>query len=424
MREAFEQAIVDNPDDPSSYAAYGDWLAEQGDPRGEFIQVQLALGDPACRDSQRKEMQAREGELLAAHQEEWLGPLAAFLPPGGMGPEIAEHLASVGPPPVRFVRGLLHTLHLDVLTVPFARTLRDAPQTRLLRELIIERLNPEDEEPYEPGEDVPADIRISESPGIYPLLGPVSFPCLRHLRIGDERDMEAHWPDRYISHYVYFCAPLAGLIEKMPRLEELHLLCKEYDPAPLCSLKTLSHLRVLRIYHLGARRPSAHRGYYYPYPLHRLAANPALQNLTHLLLHPHQEESGLDENYQPLRQSFLPLEEVQSLLASGHLKKLTHLQLRLSDMGDEGCRAIVESGILRRLKWLDLRYGCITDEGAHLLAGCADLNNLDYLDVGRNALTQDGINALEASGINLRADDQLTPEELAERVYLLEGDIE
>jgi uncharacterized protein (TIGR02996 family) len=59
MREAFEQAIVDNPEAASS-AAYGDWLAGQGDPRGQFIQVPLALEDPACRGKRRREMQARE----------------------------------------------------------------------------------------------------------------------------------------------------------------------------------------------------------------------------------------------------------------------------------------------------------------------------------------------------------------------------
>ena len=45
MREAFEQAILDNPNDLASYSAYSDWLQEQGDPRGEFIRVQLALED-------------------------------------------------------------------------------------------------------------------------------------------------------------------------------------------------------------------------------------------------------------------------------------------------------------------------------------------------------------------------------------------
>ena len=54
----------------------------------------------------------------------------------------------------------------------------------------------------------------------------------------------------------------------------------------------------------------------------------ALANLTHLLFHPHHEETG---------RSFLPLEQVRALLTSKCLTSLTHLQLRLSDLGDDGC---------------------------------------------------------------------------------------
>jgi uncharacterized protein (TIGR02996 family) len=39
VRETFEQAILDEPDDRTHYAAYADWLTEQGDPWGEFISV-------------------------------------------------------------------------------------------------------------------------------------------------------------------------------------------------------------------------------------------------------------------------------------------------------------------------------------------------------------------------------------------------
>ncbi len=38
MREAFERALVDNPDERATSSAYADWLQEQGDPRGEFSQ--------------------------------------------------------------------------------------------------------------------------------------------------------------------------------------------------------------------------------------------------------------------------------------------------------------------------------------------------------------------------------------------------
>jgi uncharacterized protein (TIGR02996 family) len=42
-RAALETALFDHPDDLATHMAYADLLREQGDPRGEFIQVQLAL---------------------------------------------------------------------------------------------------------------------------------------------------------------------------------------------------------------------------------------------------------------------------------------------------------------------------------------------------------------------------------------------
>jgi uncharacterized protein (TIGR02996 family) len=424
MREAFEQAIEEDPDERSNYAAFGDWLSERGDPQGEFIAVQLTLEDPACRGNHRQDLEVRERELLTAHQEEWLGPLAPFLAPGGMSPDVAEDLATMGSPPCLFVRGFLHTLHVGVLTVPLARALRDAPQTRFLRHLVIEGLLDEEEhEGTAPGDNLPADLDPDAAAGIYPLLGRDSFPCLRHLRIGNEVEMDPHWPDRSIAHYVYVQAPLAPLLSKMPRLEELHLLCKDYDVAPIFSLPTLTRLRVLRLYHLGQEGADREARDPYAYPLEVLAGNKAFGNLTHLLFHPHCEEvmSRLPSQSGG-HLSFLPIEQVQALLGSPHLTNLTHLQLRLSDMGDAGCRALVESGILRRLKWLDLRYGCIGDGGARILAACADLMNLEHLDLGRNALTEEGIAVLAATGVRLRAEDQLTTEELREGHYLYEGD--
>src|SRR5436190_22265883 len=42
-RRALEQALAEDPDDLAAHSAYADLLVELGDPRGEFIQVQLAL---------------------------------------------------------------------------------------------------------------------------------------------------------------------------------------------------------------------------------------------------------------------------------------------------------------------------------------------------------------------------------------------
>src|SRR4051812_45719564 len=66
-REALEAAVRANPDDRAAHAALADYLIEQGDPRGEFIQVQLALEDESLSAARRKELKAHEKALLKRH---------------------------------------------------------------------------------------------------------------------------------------------------------------------------------------------------------------------------------------------------------------------------------------------------------------------------------------------------------------------
>src|SRR5829696_347512 len=70
LRELLEAALVADPDDLAAHAAYADLLMEEGDPRGEFIHVQLALEDESKK--------ARERELLDVHERAWLGELAPY----------------------------------------------------------------------------------------------------------------------------------------------------------------------------------------------------------------------------------------------------------------------------------------------------------------------------------------------------------
>jgi uncharacterized protein (TIGR02996 family) len=111
-----ERALLDDPDDLAAHAAYADWLGEQGDPRGEFIQIQLALEDPDREAKGRKALQRREKELLEAHAAEWLGGLADFL----LGDEGI---------PFQFARGWLDSIRVPELSVAFARALVRTPPT-------------------------------------------------------------------------------------------------------------------------------------------------------------------------------------------------------------------------------------------------------------------------------------------------------
>src|SRR5215216_3334791 len=76
---AFLAAIRDRPDDDLPRLVYADYLDERGDPRGEFIRLQVERPTLAADDPRRFELLAREQELVRAHEEEWLGPLAEIV---------------------------------------------------------------------------------------------------------------------------------------------------------------------------------------------------------------------------------------------------------------------------------------------------------------------------------------------------------
>jgi uncharacterized protein (TIGR02996 family) len=71
LRESLEEAIVENPDDLASHMAYADYLTEQGDPRGDFIRVQLALEDERKPPAEREKLRQQEAQLLKARRPGW-----------------------------------------------------------------------------------------------------------------------------------------------------------------------------------------------------------------------------------------------------------------------------------------------------------------------------------------------------------------
>jgi len=73
--ESFMRAIIDNPADDHLRLVYADWLEERGDPRGEFIRIQMELEQPSLDERGRLSLVIREKELLALHGKSWSGPL-------------------------------------------------------------------------------------------------------------------------------------------------------------------------------------------------------------------------------------------------------------------------------------------------------------------------------------------------------------
>jgi hypothetical protein len=378
---------------------------EQGEPRGELIQVQLALEDPKLKAPERKKFQAREKELLEKHRAEWVGDWADKV--SSHGPEGRGQLDLPGPKPFRFVRGVLTEVTIDALTLACARAINAAPQLRLVRKLAVGGFAYEEPGTYDEGDDTAgAEDNYEPSGALFP-----KWPYFANLR-----SFQFGWTsDEEYGDFCHFQCHLDGnkivnLVQKMTLLEELYLFAHAVDCKKLFGLR-LPNLRVLQVYH-------SHDA-----PLEKLAANPTMTNLTHLLIHPHALEPG-DEPY-------IDLKDLKALVKSPHLPSLAHLRLRLAGFGDKGVEEIVQSGVLQRLKTLDLRHGRVSDEGAKLLAGCPDARGLELLDLSRNELTAEGIKALRALGLPaVRTEHQhestadLGPEELAESEVFMEADYE
>ena len=377
--EAFEQALTANPHDLSSASGYADYLYEQGDPRGEFMQVQIALEDESLPATARKKLRAREQQLLKKHEKEWVGDWAELFP-APTETEGRGQINHTGGRKYEFKRGLLTTVHFGELTVAAARAFVKAPQVRFVRELFIGYQDYEEE--FEEGPDIPEDADEEEA---------AQHVLLRWPFLRNTRRFQFGWvADEVYEDFCNFQCHLQGdrlydFVKQMPNVEEL-LVFAHFENMEKLSDLPMPQLRVLQLYHGTS------------YPLTRLAKNATLRNLTHLLCHPHALESR-DEPY-------IRLADLRAVCRSPHLTSLTHLRLRLTDFGDKGAKEIVESGILKRLKVLDLRHGCMTDKGAELLAACPDLRNLEQLDLSRNALKDIGIAALRATKIPVNLDHQ------------------
>jgi uncharacterized protein (TIGR02996 family) len=355
-RQVLEEALAADPDDRAAHAAYADLLQEEGDPRGEFISVQLTLEDESKPPQERERLRRREQEILAAHERAWLGELARFVLN-----RRGERRRGGSVPQLSWARGRLDAVRVPHLTDELAEALAHAPAARTLRHL-----------------------EVWGSLDAERLSGAAFLATLRNFQLGWAVDPDP--PNcRYTSGGGSLDEHTVRLIGRLPRLEELRLYCPDSDADLLFGLKTLVNLRVLYLFHL------------WNYPLEKLAANPAFARLEVLFCHPREPVRGSGEPPEP----WLGLEHLRAVVRSPHLKNLSHLHLRLCGAGDAGCREIVASGVLKRLRVLDLRHGPITDAGVRALAGCPDLKNLELLDLSGNLLTEAGARRLQAVGFQV-----------------------
>src|SRR5262245_16421863 len=72
---SFLDELKQNPDDDALRLIFADWLMEQGDPRGEFIRLQVECARLPLDDPRLAILEQREIELRETHRHAWFGPL-------------------------------------------------------------------------------------------------------------------------------------------------------------------------------------------------------------------------------------------------------------------------------------------------------------------------------------------------------------
>ncbi|MGL6077027.1 MAG: TIGR02996 domain-containing protein [Fimbriiglobus sp.] len=379
-QDAFEKTLMLHPEDRTAWSAYADYLTEKGEPRGEFMMVQLALEDENIPKPEREALKAREKELLAAHEREWLGNLVPYTL-DYVKPEQSWR----GDAQLKYVftRGWITELTIERISVNISRACVKNPNLRFLQALHIH--GQEYDESFEPGPDVPESAYESLR-GYHAL---TLFPYLANLRkfhLGYPYSSVSGSEPYSDGGRCHTYGELADqLVQQMPKIEELVLLAHNVDTRTLFALP-MPNLRFLQVDH-SVR-----------YPLDILAANKNITKLTHLICWPHALEYGdrgdeVDDG-QPGERAYIRLKHLQAVCAA-NWPDLTFLRLRIADFGDEGAGVIVNSGILKRLKHLDLEHGCITEAGALLLSNSPDLKNLESLNLNDNAIQGIGSEAIK-----------------------------
>jgi len=74
---AFLREAKENPDDDAPRFILADWLEDRGDPRGEFVRLQVEAARRESEGDDARELFVQAGALYQLHSAEWLGNIAS-----------------------------------------------------------------------------------------------------------------------------------------------------------------------------------------------------------------------------------------------------------------------------------------------------------------------------------------------------------
>jgi uncharacterized protein (TIGR02996 family) len=401
----FLEDIRAHPDEDTPRLILADWLDDYGDDtdqaRAELIRVQCALARPRRSPAALRQ---REGELLAEHAANWLGPLAAlveqFCFDRGMlrlvvhghrcfSPDLAE-LASTE------TYAWVESLTLVQLTGAAVHRLVQLPILAGVRSLTVD------------------DARLGDQ-GLSLLATSSHLGQLRELHLGNCNLRDAglcalarsdrlgrlenlDLPRNHIRNAV-------AALAQSPHLPALTRLDLDFNDVPNQALEALAAsplLARLEDLRLSGNREVGEAG------LAALAASPGAAALRRLdlgkidltfeavrvlaqasgltgLMHLHLAHSNLDNR------------AVKEIAFSQRLPQLRNLYLGRNRLTDSGATALLEAPAPRRYRVLELGRNHLGSDTARAIAGCAALAELEELNLEDNHIGDEGALALASS---------------------------
>jgi len=386
---AFLDRVCADPDDDAPRLIFADWLDERGDPRGEFIRVQVALNRLSAGDPRRDALVDREAALIARFHAPWSDPLKG----------IAGWTV--------FRRGFVETVNIDGRT--FLRRADDLFRLAPVRHIqfldvgsTLERLIECPQLARLTALTVYAqhiDDRLARCLVDSPHLGGLRALNVGRNRIGDRGVERLAWSPRFRGLKSLdlsdngvgdLAARTIAEASNLCGLESLELRRNELTRAGLgylCSSPVLGRLR-----HLGMAQNHVRTPRDWTPPRGGIVALSSL-NLT---------ENGMSEDGIAMVTGLPGLCDIARLdlghneIGSGGAAALaawagaaTLRVLHLADnrIGDEGARSLARSPYLHHLTDLDLSDNPIHDPGAFALLNTSGLTRLRRLGLPRLGLT-------------------------------------
>jgi len=368
--EGFLARICELPDDDGPRLIFADWLDEQGDARGEFIRVQIALAKLPPHDHRRAELARTERALSGLFSDLWAEPFRGL----ATGPVFRRGFVDevkvtarqfLARPRELFAAGPIRRLHIldaagrlpSVMASPYLAQLRgltiygqhlrnnlaqavaDSPYLAELKSLHL-------------GRNQIGDL------GALRLLSPGNFPNLDDLDFSENELSE---------RFGHSWAEQRGAAERLSRLE---LSGNALGPTGAVALASFTGLTRLGLAGNRVGGP-------------RLAS----VNASSLLL-----PTVLD-----LADNALGPDGLRRLLDVPRPTGVLDLDLSRNGLGDDGVRLLAAAPALLGLRCLHLSGNGIGDEGLRSLAGSSVFRRLGFLDVSNNPIGDDGLRAVHDS---------------------------